>query len=950
MNKTLLRLGLATLLLNPITFTFAQPKLVQTVSKKSNELNIPFEKYVLPNGLTILLHEDHSDPIVHVDVTYHVGSAREEIGKSGFAHFFEHMMFQGSDNVGDEQHFKIITEAGGTLNGTTNRDRTNYFETVPANQLEKMLWLESDRMGFLLDAVTQEKFEIQRSTVKNERGQRYDNQPYGLLGEVSAKNLYPYGHPYSWLTIGYIEDLDRVNVGDLKNFFLRWYGPNNAVLTIGGDFDKKQVLAWIDKYFGSIPKGPEVTPATFPLPVLANDRYVTMMDNYAKVNMMKMVFPTPPRYSKEEPAIDLLAQIIGQGKSSILYKKLVKTGLATNVSVYNSTTELAGEFSIQVSPFPGKNLAEIEKIVRESFEEFEKTGATDEDVKKYVSQIEASTVFGLESVNSKVSELAALYTFLGDANQTNRLYQENLSVTKADVMNAYNKFIKNKHSLTVSVVTKNDPNNVCKPQNYNVEEVNNFKQNYGYDGLTYNKAKDNFDRSQVPATGEAIVVKAPKFWKGKVVKSFDAIGSQTDEIPVVNLILSFKGGEFLDPNDKVGTAALFGMMMNEDTKNYTAEAFSTALSQLGSSISVSTGNDKVNVQVRSLHKNLDATLALLEERLLNTVFNQDDLDRIQKRLAVQIKNSKNIPANVASSVFEKLSYDPTALMSRSVDENTIMNIKLEDIKSYYENNFSRNGASLVVVGDISKKEITNKLAFLSKIQNKEINLPTKELIVKPSRINTKNTIYLIDFPKAAQTEFRIGKLNDVTYSPLGASYNNTIMNYPLGGAFNSRLNLYLREEKGWTYGARSGFSANKYNGAFNFSGGMKAEPTDSALTDVLRIINQYKQEGATAEELAFTKNALSQSEALKYETGFQKAGFLSGILNYKLPANYTSKQNKMLNNMTLEQLNAIAQKGIPNNEDYIILLVGDKALIAEEIKAKGFTIIELDKDGKVITK
>ena len=238
------------------TNSFCQAKLLEKVVKKGDEIIIPYEKYVLPNGLTVILHEDHSDPIVHVDVTYHVGSAREEIGKSGFAHFFEHMQFQGSDHVADEQHFKIITAAGGTLNGSTNLDRTNYFETVPNNQLEKILWLEADRMGYFLDAVTQQKFEVQRSTVKNERGQNYDNKPYGLLGEFTSKNLYPYGHPYSWLTIGYVEDLNRVNANDLKNFFLRWYGPNNATLTIGGDIIAANAIKLAEKYFGSIPKGP----------------------------------------------------------------------------------------------------------------------------------------------------------------------------------------------------------------------------------------------------------------------------------------------------------------------------------------------------------------------------------------------------------------------------------------------------------------------------------------------------------------------------------------------------------------------------------------------------------------------------------------------------------------------------------------------------------------------
>src|SRR5437868_1189038 len=248
-----------TCLVASFSFINGQTKLIETISRKGDEIIIPYEKYVLPNGLTLVIHEDHSDPIVHVDVTYHVGSAREQIGKSGFAHFFEHMMFQGSDHVADEQHFKIVTASGGTLNGSTNLDRTNYYETVPSNQLEKMLWLEADRMGFLLDAVTQPKFEVQRATVINERGQNYDNQPYGLAGEMTSKNLYPYGHPYSWLTIGYIEELNRVNVNDLKNFFLRWYGPNNATLTIAGDVKTADVVKLEEIYFDAITCGSVVT-------------------------------------------------------------------------------------------------------------------------------------------------------------------------------------------------------------------------------------------------------------------------------------------------------------------------------------------------------------------------------------------------------------------------------------------------------------------------------------------------------------------------------------------------------------------------------------------------------------------------------------------------------------------------------------------------------------------
>ena len=344
---------------------FSQAKLVEKVEKKGNEIVIPFEKYVLPNGLTVIISEDHSDPVVHVDVTYHVGSAREEIGKSGFAHFFEHMMFEGSDHVADKEHFKIVTESGGTLNGSTNRDRTNYFETVPSNQLEKMLWLESDRMGFLLDAVTQQKFEIQRETVKNERGQNYDNRPYGLAGEVTSKALYPYGHPYSWLTIGYVEDLNRVGVDDLKHFFLRWYGPNNATLTIAGDVNTKDVLQKDEKYFGPIPRGPEVKPVQLPPVDLSNTEYVSYVDNYAKLPMLQISYPTVPDFSEDMAPLACLAEILGQGKTSFLYQNLIKSQKALRAVSYSSLDELAGTFIFSVIALPGHNLAEMEKLVNE---------------------------------------------------------------------------------------------------------------------------------------------------------------------------------------------------------------------------------------------------------------------------------------------------------------------------------------------------------------------------------------------------------------------------------------------------------------------------------------------------------------------------------------------------------------------------------------------------------
>lgn len=937
--------------LTTLVFLFAssnvsgQAKLVEKVTKKGDELVIPYERYQLPNGLTLIVHEDHSDPIVHVDVTYHVGSAREEIGKSGFAHFFEHMMFQGSDNVADEQHFKIITEAGGTLNGTTNQDRTNYFETVPSNQLEKMLWLEADRMGFLLDAVTQKKFEVQRATVKNERGQRYDNVPYGLLREVSAKNLYPYGHPYSWLTIGYIEDLNRVNVQDLKNFFLRWYGPNNAVLTVGGDVKTKDVVKMVERYFGSIPRGPEVNPVQLPPVVLEKRRYVSMEDNYAKLPLLRIVYPTVPNYHKDEAPLDCLAEILGQGKNSIFYKNFIKSQKAINAGVSHPCTELSGEMSILVVPYPGQKLSDMEQLVVKSLAEFEERGVTDEDIEKFQNSMEAQMINGLEDVSGKVSQLAAYYTFTGDANRLQKEIKRYTSVTKEDVMRVYNEYIKGKNCLVLSLTPKGQTDNIAAPDNYVVSEEGYVAPDYGYDKLKYNKAKDNFDRSKVPGNGPNPVVNVPDFWRETLPANVKVIGTETNEIPVVTVVMELKGGHMMDANspEKAGLASLFAAMMEEDSKNYTAEEFSVELDKLGSSINFSASTDGTRITVRSLKKNLNRTMELLEEKMLNPVFTEEAFARNKKQTMESIKNSKVRPTYIASTVFDGILYgkDNVLAWPTSGTEETVKNIELSDVKDFYNKYYSKRDAQVVVVGDVSKSDILSKLAFLQNLPDNKVTLPA----LKPTPKVEKAKIYFVNVPNAAQTEFRIGAPTGLLYDATGDYYKAGVMSYPLGGAFNSRLNLDLREDKGWTYGARGYFSGNKYVGSYEFSAGIKADATDSALADIQSIMAKYKNDGITAEELSFTQKSMGQSDARKYESGFQKALFLSRILEYDLPSNFPSEQTKILNKLTVKDVNAINKTYLPAMDNVHIVLVGDKEKVMDGIQKLGYEVVELDENG-----
>lgn len=948
MKQRLFLFAAAVLLLPAITFS--QTKLVEKVTKKGSELVIPYEKYVLSNGLTLIIHEDHSDPLVHVDVTYHVGSAREEIGKSGFAHFFEHMMFQGSDNVADEQHFKIVSDAGGTLNGSTNRDRTNYFETVPANQLEKMLWLEADRMGFLLDAVTQQKFEIQRSTVKNERGQNYDNRPYGLAFETASRAMYPYGHPYSWLTIGYVEDLNRVDVNDLKNFFLRWYGPNNATLTIGGDVNPAQVVKLVEKYYGSIPRGPEVSPVIVPPAVLNTDRYVSYVDNYAKLPLLMIAYPTVPNYHKDMGALACLAQVLGQGKNSILYQQLVKKQLAMQANSNSSLSELAGEFMVQLIPSPGKTLAFMDSLFRNSLDSFEARGITDEDIAKFKGGMESQQINGLQSVSGKVSQLAAFQTFAGNPNKIADLITMYQNVTKEDVMRVYNQYIKGKGAVHLSVLPKGQETLIAGANNFVTDSSNYTAPEYGYNGLKYAKAKDNFDRSKIPGNGANPSVKVPKFWRKDLPNGIRMIGTESAEVPTVTITITIPGGHMLQAADtaKIGLASMFASMMNEDTKNYTAEQMAVELQKLGSSISASSSFDGITFSIQTLKKNIDKTMALLEERMLNPKFTEAAFSRIQKQNLQSFKQIKANPASVADIVFAKINYGHNNIIGMMEDgtEYTVANMKLSDIENYYNKYITSKGTKVVVVGDVKQAEVLSKLAFLNKLPNKKIELPK---VNGTASVVDKTKVYLVDVPKAAQSQFRVGYATGLKYDATGEYYKARLMNHILGGDFNSRLNINLREDKGWTYGARSSFTADEYTGDFEFSSGIRADATDSALVEVMKEIKNYRDNGITEDELKFMKNSLGQRDALSYETGFQKAGFIRRILDYNLPANYTDHQNKILAALTKAQVDAAAKKFLAP-EKMNILLVGDKAKIYEGVKKLGYDIIELDADGKPVEK
>ncbi len=917
-------------------------KLVETISKVGKEIVIPYKKFILSNGLTVVVHEDHSDPIAYVDVTYHVGSNREQQGRSGFAHFFEHMMFQGSKNVADEQHFKIITEAGGTLNGTTNSDRTNYFETVPSNQLEKMLWLESDRMGFLLDSVTQQKFEVQRATVKNERGQNYDNRPYGLVNEKTGEALYPKGHPYSWTTIGYIEDLNRVDVNDLKRFYMRWYGPNNAVLTVAGDVNTADVVKMAEKYFGSIPRGPEVKNMQKQTALLSENRYISYEDN-VRFPMFKVNYPTVPSMDKDEVALEVLGQILSSSKSSPLYNTFIKSQKAVSADAYNYSRELAGQFEIIIRANAGTKLTDIETMLNQSLIEWEKTGVTDDDIKKYKASYQSNLYSSLSTVQGKGSQLAAFQTFAGNPNYLKTEIANNLSVTKEDVMRVYNTYIKGKFAVKLSCVPKGKSDLNAGADNWKMYERTIEQESEEYKNLSYTEPKDNFNRTKMPMAQVSKLVPLPNYWTSNFTNGIKTIGINDSDIPKVNIQFSMPLGHRFEPIEKSGLAVLLTSLLEESTQKHSSEEIGNMLERLGSDVSFSANDNELTMTISSLKENIDSTLKIAEEMLLYPKFDQVDFELVKKEQLDAISNQLTQATSIANTVFAKLLNGSGNNLSISTIGTTesVSSILLDDVKNYYKH-FSGFNAVLAISGDIDQVSVLKKLSFLNTLKSvSSLSLTSSQF---PEIDKTR--LYFVDKKGAPQSEIRVGCMS-LQYDATGDFFKSTIMNYAFAGAFNSRVNFILREVKGYTYGARGAFYGNKFVAPYTIGAGVRSNATDSSLVIMIDELKKYSEEGIHHDELEFTKNAMAQSDALKYESPFQKLSFVKRLIDFGLDKSFVSKQSEILKTIKKSEIDALAKKNLPYNK-MAILVVGDKASNFEKLSKLGYEIIELDFNGNKV--
>ena len=891
--------------------------LVEQARPSASPWVIPFSKYVLDNGLTVLVHEDHSDPLVHVEVTYHVGSAREESGRSGFAHFFEHMMFQGSKHVPYNAHFKIITESGGRMNGSASRDQTNYYQTVPKNQLETVLWLESDRMGFFLDSISQEKFDVQRDTVKNEKRQNYDNRPYGLSGEYLYKVLYPVGHPYYWQTIGDTSDLDRVSINDLKQFFMRWYCPNNAILAIGGDVDTKAAIQLAEKYFGSIPSGPKMPPMQPWVPKLTGTQYVSYQGPYVQIPQLTIVFPTIPRLHPDEPALDALAMIVGQGPNSILYQSLVKTNLASSVEAYHYTSELAGEFTIVVTGFPGSKLAPIEAEVRKSLRRLSK-GVSKDDVTRFISSYETGVMTQRQSVENGVRMLSRYALQTGSANMLPIESARYRAVTPALVSEVYGRYVGGHPSVVLSVVPKGQASLRASADSIDMRSSA--------------LAAGQLDRSKRPTPDTPPRPAQLPIWNSKI-GSIPVMGITNTQNELVTIRISFSGGDVLAAQQgfPAGAAELLAKMMGEDSQKMTSEQLNAELEKIGASVSVGASKEEMTVTITSLRSRLGAAMKLASERVESPAFKNDQLARVKKVSSATIVANHADADWMADYMADRMVYGLPNAHSRPMIGylETVNSITSAQLKQLHRLLFAQSHAVVSVVGELGPNDVSAELRWLGRLPKSAPEVRFNE----PMPSEKADNIVVVNLPDAAQVEMRV-----VTAAPpfdaTGNYYLSQLFNFPIGGNFNSRINLQLREVRGFSYGAYSYVAASKFPGKFTLASAVRVDAIGQALADTLSILDSVSQIGISDSETRLLKTAIAQQEALKYETFGQKLDLLDRIQKYKLPPSYLQARSAVLASVSSANLNDVGKKLV--SKPKVIILVGDEKQILPQLKP--FTI------------
>ncbi|TDE54435.1 M16 family metallopeptidase [Flavobacterium sp. GT3P67] len=911
----------------------------QSKTDKSKEFKVEFEQFTLENGLHVILHIDRSDPVVAVALTSHVGSAREKEGRTGFAHLFEHLLFLESENLGKGGLDKMSARIGGSgANGSTSRDRTNYFQTVPKDALEKMIWAEADKLGYFINTVTEPVLAKEKQVVKNEKRQSYDNRPYGHNFSVISKSLYPATHPYSWDVIGSLEDLQNATLEDVKSFYNRWYVPNNVTLTIAGDFDVKQTKAWVEKYFGEIKRGEAIPKMEKQSVTLTQTKKLYYEDNFARLPQLTLTWPSVYEYHPDSYALEVLASYLSKGKKAPLYKTLVEDKKITDAAdVFQYNSEIAGQYMLSVTAFEKTNLNEVMNGVNEAFKNFESEGISQQDLNRIKAGQETAFYTNLSSVLGKGFQLAQYEIFAGTPDYINQDVKNILAVTTEDVMRVYQKYVKGKHFVATSFVPKGEANLILNGSLLApvVEEKIIEGKEDSFDAsivATYEKTPSKFDRSVEPVYGESPDVKLPLVWKNKLSSGLNVFGIENQEVPLVQFQLQIKGGMLLEETNKTGVSTMLAELMPKGTKNKTPEQLENAIESLGATIKAYATDEAIFISGNTLAKNYNATMALVQEIVLQPRWDAKEFDLIKQSTLSQILQQKADPNSIAKNEFKKLIHGKESILSnnRIGTENSVNSITIDDLKNYYSKNSSPSVSDFQIVGAISKTDVINSLATLNKNwEAKKVTIP---------KIATANTvasskIYFYDVPGAKQSVIRIG------YPALAATdtdfYPAQIMNYRLGGGgFASQLTQELREGKGYTYGIGSSFDGSTNKGPFTISSGVRSNVTFESVSLIKEIVAQYGK-NFNENDLEVTKGYLIKSNARAFETLSAKLEMLYDISNYNYADDYAKKQESIVKNSTIGNIKKLSEKYL-NADKMIYLVVGDAETQLKKLEQIGF--------------
>jgi len=883
---------------------------------------LAFEKLVLPNGLTVIVHEDHKAPIVAVNVWYHVGSKNEKPGKTGFAHLFEHLMFNGSEHFNDD-YFKALEKVGATdLNGTTNEDRTNYFQNVPASALDYALFMESDRMGHLLAAIDQAKLDEQRGVVQNEKRQG-DNQPYGKVQYLIAENVYPAGHPYSWTVIGAMEDLQAASLEDVHEWFKTYYGPNNAVLAIAGDVTVADVKAKVEKYFGDIPPGPPIAKHSEWVARMKGTKRGVMQDRVPQARIY-MVWNTPPWGSPESTWLDIASDVLAGGKSSRLYKRLVYDDqIATDTFAFQGESEIGSNFVIVATAKPGGDLGAVEQAIDEELARFLKDGPTADELSRVKTQYFAAFTRGIERIGGfggKSDILASNTVYGGDPGFYKTRLAREAAATAAEVRQAAAEYL----SDGVYIL-----------------EV------HPYPPLA--AAPAGADRSALPDSGALPTATLPATERAKLANGLEVIVARRDGVPVVNLDLLVDAGWAADGGIP-GTASLAMNMLDEGTATRSALEISDELERLGANLNTGSGLDTCTVSMSALRSNLDASLALFGDVILNPSFPQADFERLKKQQLAAIGREKVSPNAMGLRVLPALLYGAghayAVPFTGSGDEASVGSLTRDRLASFHSTWFKPNNATLVVVGSTSLAEIRPRLEKLFAAW-KQGDVPAKKVAAVAGK--SASEVYIIDRPGSAQSVILAGMLAPPKNDPDDVAMS--VAHEILGGSFTSRLNMNLREDKHWSYGARMILPDARGQRPYFAMAPVQGDKTKEAVSEVVKELGGIiGARPISAEELTKAQGNLTLTLPGRWETNRAVTASLSQIVQFGLPTDYFDTFAGKVRALALPAANAAARKLVPP-KGVVFVVVGDRAKIEEGVRSLGLgTVKILDADGKPVTK